>query len=132
MIINKRAGCIGIYGQKLLFVENSKQEIILVKGHLEKGESYTEAAIREFTEETGYFDFNLDPELIDKLVYFRGENEKFIIYIYLVKLSSLKLKEKTSADGKKLKSTWLKIDEAEEIVTHKNLMPIIRKIQKII
>lgn len=131
MISHDCAGIIGFYNNQLLFVRNEKSEIILAKGHIEQGETSEDAAIREFKEETGYSDFTIPLRKIYTLIYTRekdGDEHKFTIEIYVVKLNSLTSVEKETEDGKKLSNVWVDMDKAQEIVSHENLKPVIQKI----
>lgn len=134
MKVHNCAGCIGLYEDKLLFVTNQSKEVVLVKGHIEKGESPKEAAKREFVEETGYYDFEISNRKVYNLIYTRNINglkEKFVIRVYVAKLNSLAQSPKTAEDGKKLDNTWVEYTKAEEIVTFKNLIPVIKRLHKL-
>lgn len=134
MKIQKRAGCIGLYKNKLLFVQNLRGEIVLIKGHLEENEIEEDAALREFKEESGYIDIVMPIKKIDDLTYTRGGGagaEKFTIAVYLARLNSLKQEPKVTEDGLKLKNVWVDIGSVDSVISHKNLLPIIEKIRSI-
>ena len=56
---DKSAGLIVVHENKVLLVRNPKNQWLLPKGHLEKGETEEQAAIREIKEET-----NIDAQII--------------------------------------------------------------------
>lgn len=131
MKIQKRAGCIGFYKDKFLFVKNQKKEIVLIKGHIEAGETEETAALREFKEESGYIDIVLPLIKINDLIYIQGEGkqaEKFIINVYLARLNSLDRVPKITEDGLKLKNLWMNKENVNSLITHKNIIPILKKI----
>lgn len=134
LVIHNCAGGIGYFRGKFLFVRNTKDEVILPKGHLEDGESNVNTAVREFKEETGFTDFK-DPEFLGTLTYSRFEKEtehKFKINIFLFLLNNDDALEKESVDGKKLENVWVEVDEADQFVTHKNLVPFINKAKSLL
>lgn len=68
---------------------SGKRTYCLPKGHVEKGETKEEAAIREVFEETGIRISN--PRFIDKIDYFfvqEGERIKKTVYFYLMDYQS--------------------------------------------
>lgn len=134
MKIHNCAGCIGLYRDKLLFIKNTKREVVLIKGHIEEKENPRMAAMREFQEETGYFDFQISKRKICNLVYTRigskGNKEKFIIRIYLAKLNSLKKIPKPINEDAKLQNIFVSFLKAEEVLTYKNIMRIVKKIRE--
>ena len=112
---------------------NDKQEIAIVnqnndswslpKGHIDKGETILEAAIREIYEETGI----KNPKLIKALGSFgryriglNGEDdisEYKTIYIYLFSSSKKKL---TPIDKNNPIAKWVSYNEVRNLLTHKN------------
>jgi 8-oxo-dGTP pyrophosphatase MutT (NUDIX family) len=131
MNIQKRVGCIGYFDNKLLFVRNTKGEVVLVKGHIEEGEAEIDGALREFKEETGFLDIVLPITKIDDFSYIR-DSEKFVMPVYLIKLNSLDSETKTSEDGKLLENVWLDKENIESVVTHKNVLPLVEKLHKLL
>lgn len=133
MKIHNCSGCIGLYKDKLLFIKNTKGEVVLIKGHIKEKESPRMAAKREFQEETGYFDFQISKRKICNLTYTRtgsnGNKEKFIIRIYLAKLNSLKKIPKSINEDTKLQNILVSFLKAEQLLTYKNVVRIIKKIK---
>lgn len=63
--INKRMAVRGVihYQNKLLLVETNRGDYKFPGGGMEAGETEKEALLREITEETGYVDINIGPEI---------------------------------------------------------------------
>ena len=65
------AGGVVVDGDKVLVLRRpSRDEVRLPKGHVKKGESRVEAALREVTEESGYADLEVLADLGDQVVEF--------------------------------------------------------------
>ncbi|MBU1912993.1 MAG: NUDIX domain-containing protein [Candidatus Omnitrophica bacterium] len=122
-------------GDKILFlVIYSKRNKIwgFPKGHLERGETEKEAALREIKEETGLDDLNFIEGFKEKVGYetvskrppFEGERiEKYVTYF----LCETK-KQDIIVDGREIADyKFLPLDEAEEQIKFRNLNDILRK-----
>ena len=66
----------------------SRQEVRLPKGHIEKGESHLQAALREVTEESGYTGLAVLADLGHQVVQFEYQGKRIVRdeYYYLCKL----------------------------------------------
>lgn len=65
------AGGVVVSGNKVLVLRRpSRDEVRLPKGHVKKGESRMEAALREVTEESGYADLEVVADLGHQVVEF--------------------------------------------------------------
>ena len=63
------AGGVVVDGNKILVLRRpSRAEVRLPKGHIKKGESRVEAALREVTEESGYADLEIVADLGHQVV----------------------------------------------------------------
>ena len=80
MINEKSAGCIIIDNDKVLLVQQSSGNWGFPKGHLEKGESETEAAIRETKEEIGINIFKKNLKFAG--FYYNNIDSKVYCYTY--------------------------------------------------
>ena len=113
-------------------VINNKQEVAIVnqnhdsyslpKGHVDKGESYLEAAKREIYEETGIKDLQYIRNLGSYSRYKIGLDGKDdlselkIIYIFLFTSNQVKLVPK---DPHNPFARWVNIEQVQEYLTHK-------------
>ena len=97
----------------------------LPKGHLEKGETQAQAALREVKEETG-----LDARIVDALgevVYFyrrpTGLTRK-VVYHFLMEYTG---GEFGPPNWEVDEARWIDIDQAHTLLTYKNDLGIVRK-----
>ena len=68
------AGGVVVEGERVLVLRRpSRDEVRLPKGHVEKGESAQETALREVTEESGYDDLEIAADLGRQTVEFDYE-----------------------------------------------------------
>ncbi|HEX8598389.1 MAG TPA: NUDIX hydrolase [Chloroflexia bacterium] len=97
----------------------------LPKGHIEKGETQEQAALREVKEETG-----LDARIVDSLgevVYFyrrpKGLTRK-VVYHFLMEYTG---GEFGPPNWEVDEARWIDIDQAHTLFTYKNDLGIVRK-----
>ncbi|MEA2576065.1 MAG: 8-oxo-dGTP diphosphatase [Chloroflexia bacterium] len=97
----------------------------LPKGHIEKGETQEQAALREVKEETG-----LDARIVDRLgevVYFyrrpRGLTRK-VVHHFLMEYTG---GEFGPPNWEVDEARWINIDQAHTLFTYKNDLGIVRK-----
>lgn len=116
----QKAGCILInIDKKEIALVCRKGEYSFPKGHLEKGETLKECAIRETKEETGHDCHLVDNKEISIIHYNNSRGEKVENYFYLAiddGLSEEKIEEKD-----KEVTVWKAYDEIEDILSHQNL-----------
>lgn len=108
----------------LLIHRNKHNDWSFPKGHIEPNESAEQTALREIEEETG-----LKTEIIKKLIPNKYMNNKtgdeMIVYMYLLKVLTGKLKPEHTGDEVK----WIKFDEVEDILSYDNLKKYFNEIK---
>lgn len=119
-MIVKKAGCIFINldTQKVgLIYREELDDYTFAKGHLEKGETLTECAIRETAEETKRVVKIIDeqPVYINKYTY--GEKCEAEVYFYLA--IDIGKSNNTSSETHELK--WVDVEDVENKLTYDNL-----------
>lgn len=125
MINEKSAGCIIINNDKVLLVQQSSGNWGFPKGHLEKGESETEAAIRETKEET-----NLDVKIVDSSARYSIEyntdkgTHKEAVYFLATKTSEEIVRQESEINEIK----WFDFKEALETITFDNAKELLKKV----
>ena len=85
------AGGVVVDGDKVLVLRRpSRDEVRLPKGHVKKGESRVEAALREVTEESGYADLEVVADLGRQVVEFDYQDAHIVRdeHYFLVRLQS--------------------------------------------
>lgn len=116
----KKAGCILINLQeKEIALVCRNGEYSFPKGHLEKGETLAECAIRETREETGHDCHLLRKEELSKIYYSNPKGENVENYFYLAiddGITNEKIDEKDKEQTK-----WVKYSEVETTLSHQNL-----------
>ena len=125
MINEKSAGCIIINNDKVLLVHQSSGNWGFPKGHLEKGESETEAAIRETKEET-----NLDVKIVDSSARYSIEyntdkgTHKEAVYFLATKTSEEIVRQESEINEIK----WFDFKEALETISFDNAKELLKKV----
>lgn len=124
----KSCGTIIINNGKVLVIKQKKSGTYnFPKGHMEKGETEEQTAIRETKEETNLI-VNIDSNKRFELSYLQKENiYKTVVYFiaYINDINSLKLKNDEVIEAK-----WIKIDEVEDILSFENLKKLWSKVLK--
>lgn len=116
----QKAGCILInIDKKEIALVCRKGEYSFPKGHLEKGETLKECAIRETKEETGHDCHLVDIKEISIIHYNNSKGEKVENYFYLAIDDGLS-KEKIEEKDKEV-TVWKAYDEIEDTLSHQNL-----------
>lgn len=109
-------------GNMLLLDRPSRAEVRLPKGHVEDGESTSEAALRETTEESGYADLVILADLGQRLVEFEYK-EKHIRrteYYYLMRLESMKQVPRDEKDAADFSVLWVPLAAAVAQLTYES------------
>lgn len=125
MINEKSAGCIIIEDKKVLLVKQTSGNWGFPKGHLEKGESETEAAIRETKEET-----NLDVVIPDENKRYSIEYDtskgthKEAVYFLAQKTSEYITRQESEITEIK----WFNFKEAIETISFENAKELLIKV----
>jgi 8-oxo-dGTP pyrophosphatase MutT (NUDIX family) len=97
------------------------------KGHIEKGETSKEAAIREVAEETGYVCEIKD--YIDEVKYLFKRGEKLVIKT--VKWFTMEITGETGKEAEEVDEIkWASPDEAVAVLSYKTDLDILAKIFK--
>lgn len=96
------------------------------KGHLEKGESPEQAALRELKEETGITDAEILPGFVEKILYFFKKEGKTIAKEVVFFLARTKTSNVTLSFEHK-GFVWLPFKEAVEKITYNNAKDILKK-----
>ena len=130
-----KAGCylIDIKNKCVALVFRDKQnDFSFPKGHLEKGETLKECAIRETAEETKRVAIVLDEFEPYLERYITPNGEKYVCYMYIAVDGGVS--NNTSEDTHK--TYWIPIDKVEEKLTYSSLKEAWRcnreKIEKIV
>lgn len=122
----KSCGCIIVEKGKVLLVKQTKGHWGFPKGHVEKGETEQETAIREVKEET-----NIDVEIISDIKYSQKYitdkgNEKEVVYFLAKNIGGeIKNQECEVQDIK-----WIVLEEAIEKITYENTKELFRRVLK--
>ncbi|MFC1755205.1 NUDIX domain-containing protein [Thermoproteota archaeon] len=117
-------GAVVINNKRILFIKSKQFQIWNIpKGHLEKGETELECALREVKEETGLDDLEVIPEFKKQVTY---ENELFktiktvILFVFLSKKDDIDLSHGENDDYR-----WCGIEEAMPIINEINAKDIL-------
>lgn len=97
------------------------------KGHIEKGESPEEAALREITEETGLKKVVIEGKIGEQTYYFKLKGELIFktVYIFLVKAGA---KEKLAIQESEIKDAkWLSTEEALRTIEYEGSREMLEK-----
>lgn len=125
MIYEKSCGGVIINGDQVLLIKNKRsQHWSFPKGHMEKGESPVQTALREIREETGLkviikpdvsstINYNPTTEVNKDVTYFLARPWGGILKAQESEVSELE---------------WLSIDEALEEITYEQEKEVLRKI----
>jgi 8-oxo-dGTP pyrophosphatase MutT (NUDIX family) len=116
---------------KVLLIKDSYGKWTWAKGHIEKGESVEETAIREISEETGLKSLEVEKRLGKQEYFFQLKGECIFktVYVFLVKSSAReKLKIQTSEIEK---AQWFWPEEAIRKVEYKGQPEFIKKAVRI-
>lgn len=118
-------GAIIIKDKKVLIVRSKKDHYGFPKGHMEKGETEKETAIRETKEET-----NVDIEINESkkytIYYASGENITKKVTYFLAKPKEPINLIKEEKEIKEL--FWQDIDKVEDLLTRENIKKIWRRV----
>lgn len=98
----------------------------LPKGHLEKGETLPDAALREVAEETGLGDLELGPELTSIDWYFRDGDRlvhKFCTFFVMGSRAGEPVPDSSEGISE---CRWVPLDEVEARITYDNAREVVR------
>jgi 8-oxo-dGTP pyrophosphatase MutT (NUDIX family) len=104
--------------QVLVLLRPSRDEIRLPKGHVERGESPPQTALREVHEESGYADLSIVADLGHQTVEFTYQGDHVIRdeRYYLMRLCSTERVERKSKEHQ-FTPVWMDWEQAAETLT---------------
>ena len=114
------AGGVVVDGTKILILRRpSRDEVRLPKGHVKKGESRAEAALREVTEESGYADLEIVADLGHQVVEFDYQGAHVVRdeTYYRMRLQSDRQVEREEQEFQFIPD-WMNWDEALSALTY--------------
>ena len=127
-MITKKAGCILINKEtKKIALVCRKGEFSFPKGHLEKGETIEECAIRETTEETGYDCHFINNKPIAKINYSTPNGEDVENYLFVAIEDGIT--KKSIAEKDKEKMIWEDFSEIGNKLFSQDLKELWEKIK---
>lgn len=123
----------------MLFRQGKKREYLLLhyaaghwdsaKGHIEKGETSQQTALRELKEETGISKVKLVPGFKETISYrYVDKGEKVLKFVVVYLGSTRQKKVKISLEHKGF--VWLPHKEAVKKATYKNAKNVLKKAEK--
>jgi len=115
----------------------NKREWVIPKGHIEKGESREEAALREISEETGLRHLNIVRHLTTQRYSYRERGDRRThhntVYVYLVESSA---PDEIGLHMDKVEhivdARWFPLAEAKRIVAYPNNRRALAKLEEIL
>ncbi len=119
-------------GIRVLVIRDPYENWGLPKGHLEHGESYAQAALREVAEETGLGDLSLGAQLDTIDWYFRnGERliHKFCVFYLMTSAEGTPIPE--VAEGI-TECVWVPISEVEGRITYDNARTVVSTARRLL
>lgn len=122
----KSCGAIVIDNEKVLVVKHNAGHVSFPKGHMEKGETEKETAIREVKEETG-IDIEVDTNYRYTISYSPKEGVMKDVVFFLGKATGgeLKPQEKEVSEVK-----FIPFNEVESSLTHDDIKELFRQVLK--
>ena len=122
-IVIKREGG----ARKVLLIKDSYGHWIWPKGHVEKGESPDETAVREVSEETGLKSLKIIAEVGTQQYYFTLKGKKIFktVHVFLMENTA---KEKLAAQTSEINAAeWFSPEEALEKIEYKGSRGLLEK-----
>jgi len=123
------AGGVVVDGDRVLVLRRpSRDEVRLPKGHMKKGESRAETALREVTEESGYADLEVVADLGHQVVEYdyAGVHVVRDEYYYRMRLQSDRQAEREEQEFQFVPD-WLSWDEALSALTYQTEREWVRR-----
>lgn len=103
----------------LLLDRPARNEVRLPKGHIDAGESESEAALRETVEEAGYADLEIVADLGEQVVEYDYKNDHYVREerYFLMQLQSGQQQPRPPQDAKQFQPIWVSAQEARSRLT---------------
>lgn len=120
------AGVVVVCNDEFLLLHHDIGHWDLPKGHIEKGESVEQAALRELVEETGIKNIFLVPNFSERIHYFFKREGKLISKDVIFLLGKVDSKEVVLSDEHD-DFVWLPVEQAVEKVTYKTAKEVLQK-----
>ena len=122
-------------GRRLLLLEiPGRKELRLPKGHVEPGETITQAAIREVQEETGYADIEVVADLGSLTHTFynlrKDANVTRTETYFLMRLVSERAYDGPHFEHENFKRRWVNTDDAERLLTYESEREFARRARR--
>ena len=112
---------------KIILIRHNDGHWGFPKGHMEKGETEIETAVRETKEETN-LDVTIISDFLKKVTYSPREGViKDVIYYLGIPSGSVKIDNNEIIDYK-----WIDINKVEEYIDHKDHIEVINDLRKFI
>ncbi len=122
----KSCGAIVIDNEKVLVVKHNAGHVSFPKGHMEKGETEKETAIREVKEETG-IDIEVDTNYRYTISYSPKEGVMKDVVFFLGKATGGELKPQEKEVSK---VEFIPFNEVESSITHDDVKELFRQVLK--
>ena len=126
------AGGVVVDGDKVLVLRRpSRDEVRLPKGHIKKGESRAEAALREVIEESGYADLEIQTDLGHQVVEYDYEGAHVVRdeYYFAMRLRSERQIEREEGEFQFIPD-WIAWEEALAELTFEPECEWVRRAQE--
>jgi len=111
----------------VLVIKDSYGNLAFPKGHVEKGETIEQAALRETAEEVNLEDLKLIKKIGTTKFWFTFEGERIHKTLHLFLIKSEDPKREPSPQWEIKGCEWVKLNDLTKLKTYKNLKPIIDK-----
>ena len=122
----KACGCIIINNNKVLLIKQTMGHWGFPKGHVEKGETEIETAIREVKEETNLnVEIEADKRYTMEYMTDKGNLKQVVLFIAKYTEGEIKAQECEVKDIK-----WIEFDKAIDIITYDNTRELFKQILK--
>ena len=123
-IQEKSCGCVIIEDNKVLLIKQTKGHWDFPKGHMEKGETEVQTAVREVKEETG-IDVKVKENKRYSIEYITDKGKRKKVVFFLAEKIGGKLEpQKSEID----EIQWLDFNKAMDIITYSNSKNLFKNI----
>ena len=117
---------------QVLLIRDSYGNYAFPKGHVERGETIEQAALRETSEEVNLEKLKLIQKIGTTKFWFTLDGERIHKTMHLFLMQSLDKNAEPSPQYEIQGCEWVDIEKLAGIKTYKNLAPIMRKAMKLI